>query len=1190
MTVSQKVLPRIRNLRPGFWVAALVAVLLGGQYLWIRLNRPAHRQEIAAAYGSVGIFYGAPQTDSTGKRITFVETADVGFGVFLCDTATGHKKNVRAQSFSGMGDDFDLKVWPWSPDDRAFAYTDGGKMFICDGDTGKISAEITPPAPIAALTWLTPSSFAAVGNNGDFFHYEMKPDGTWALKRAPEDSEVDFTIRSLIKNITVRASGSSRGGSARNASDGNDATCWVAPNATGSAWLQYEFDGPAWAITRYQLTSAPNETKADPQDWQLLGSNDGSQWTVLDSRTNEFFSARSQTVDYTFSNQNPYQIYRLNIVATSGGGGSGVQLAEFQLLSPDTAGTGSARDEKGPDEGAAKAFDGKTGTKWFNQNGPLPTWLQYSFGGGGGWPLSAYSLTSANDVPERDPRDWQFQVSNDGMNWTTLDRRTNELFASRLQTKSYRFDNATPYRFYRIYVTAASGNGSDGVQLAEFDLGLKELLGRMNDPDGGLALRSSFANVIASASSAQPGASVGNALDVNESTSWASANTNEPAWIQYKFQDATWTITQYKLISSTSHPETDPRNWQLLGSNDGGQWTVLDERRNQTFSARAQARRYQFPNQIPYRFYRLYVTGTAETNRAVRVGKFQLWSDDSPDVMSASSVKLPDESAAKAFDGSFDTKWYNGGSSATGWLQYELGGGEAQVVSSYSLTSGNDVPGRDPQTWEFQASNDGAFWTDLDVRTNQSFDARLQTRNYVFANSKPFRFYRLSMTSKSGDATWGLQLSEFNFGRTPDIAGRHSHGLPVDIDLNNFGTGLNSFSGASCLTTLSSRRIAWLQNNRLWSMSLPSRKSHLLLDVSSTAPADTILRSFSYSKQNGRFLLSCLCHGQNSLWRLDNDDSSSEMAEVPAGGGVIDAVWTSPGSAGWVGRFSNYLRVEQDSGVDPVRIVPRANIDGFSVSSDGRQLFILGAIKNEASSGIWHYDLEAGKLNCVVSYADFPSLYAVRERHTSDSLRLPSGDTLKYDIFPPVDLYHHPHTKYPLIIGDTQFGVALRGAHGRLWIPAISACGAYVVIVNRGGWFAGLDQWGDNVTAVYQQLAQTLSVDKNQVYLFGASAETTYMGQIMAKSPGLWKGVILLNPTGLPDFSKSPIWQPRPKILISAGGEEQDEDRLKRYQAEALNYGAIVEYYTEPGEGHHFVGNVAQRKRTAEIMHFIFEE
>jgi hypothetical protein len=99
----------------------------------------------------------------------------------------------------------------------------------------------------------------------------------------------------------------------------------------------------------------------------------------------------------------------------------------------------TASGENPPNETAAQAVDGNVNTKWlvFAPTG----WLQVRLDE----PVAVvdYALTSANDAPERDPRDWTLQGSQDGQSWTILDTQTDQLFDSRFQTKEYRFDNAT---------------------------------------------------------------------------------------------------------------------------------------------------------------------------------------------------------------------------------------------------------------------------------------------------------------------------------------------------------------------------------------------------------------------------------------------------------------------------------------------------------------------------------------------------------------------------------------------------------------------------------------------------------------------------------------------------------------------------------------------------------------------------
>jgi hypothetical protein len=136
-----------------------------------------------------------------------------------------------------------------------------------------------------------------------------------------------------------------------------------------------------------------------------------------------------------------------------------------QVSAIPTAVVISASSENPPNETAAKAFDGLTSTKWFNASGGNTGWLAYYFGGPARIVIR-YDITSANDVPGRDPKNWQFQGSQDGIIWTTLDTRTGEAFATRFLTRQYTITNLTAYTHYRLNITANNGDSS-GLQLAE---------------------------------------------------------------------------------------------------------------------------------------------------------------------------------------------------------------------------------------------------------------------------------------------------------------------------------------------------------------------------------------------------------------------------------------------------------------------------------------------------------------------------------------------------------------------------------------------------------------------------------------------------------------------------------------------------------------------------------------------------
>lgn len=83
--------------------------------------------------------------------------------------------------------------------------------------------------------------------------------------------------------------------------------------------------------------------------------------------------------------------------------------------------------------------------------------------------LSRYTITSGNDVPERDPKDWKLLGSADGVTWAVLDSQLNQSFASRRLTRSFPLDtNTTAYQYYRLQITA--NNGHTGTQFSEWEL------------------------------------------------------------------------------------------------------------------------------------------------------------------------------------------------------------------------------------------------------------------------------------------------------------------------------------------------------------------------------------------------------------------------------------------------------------------------------------------------------------------------------------------------------------------------------------------------------------------------------------------------------------------------------------------------------------------------------------------------
>ena len=108
-------------------------------------------------------------------------------------------------------------------------------------------------------------------------------------------------------------------------------------------------------------------------------------------------------------------------------------------------------DNAGKGEGKEEAFDGKKNTKWLDFSST--SWIQFQFEGEQKKVINNYKITSGNDFPARDPKDWTLLASNDGTNWDRLDRKKSIVFSQRRQTKEFQISNSKAYKMYKFDFT-----------------------------------------------------------------------------------------------------------------------------------------------------------------------------------------------------------------------------------------------------------------------------------------------------------------------------------------------------------------------------------------------------------------------------------------------------------------------------------------------------------------------------------------------------------------------------------------------------------------------------------------------------------------------------------------------------------------------------------------------------------------
>ncbi len=245
-------------------------------------------------------------------------------------------------------------------------------------------------------------------------------------------------------------------------------------SCNGSASRSFTVGGGGSSLSLNQSTWSPSSTSntlsvsvtsniawsASTSDGSWLtasptsGSSNGS--FTMSATANGATSSRSGIITVSGSGVSSQTV---NVIQAGTGGGTPIDRTEGGTSSDDGASNPGS-------EGEAQAFDNTTNTKWlvFNSTGNIG----YDFAGDDNYAINSYTVASANDSPDRDPKNWNLQGSNDGSNWTNIDSQNNQNFGGRFEIKPYSISNTTAYKQYRLNVTA--NNGSGLLQIGEIQM------------------------------------------------------------------------------------------------------------------------------------------------------------------------------------------------------------------------------------------------------------------------------------------------------------------------------------------------------------------------------------------------------------------------------------------------------------------------------------------------------------------------------------------------------------------------------------------------------------------------------------------------------------------------------------------------------------------------------------------------
>jgi PKD repeat protein len=240
--------------------------------------------------------------------------------------------------------------------------------------------------------------------------------------------------------------------------------------------------------------------------------------------------------------------------------------------------------------------------------------------------VQAYTLTSGNDAPGRDPKNWKLLGSNDGAAWVELDARSDEAFTARMQTRQFEFDNETAYKSYKFEFENTDG---DIFQLSEIELfngipTVKEV------EEGEVDITEKLISVAVQAEDFEffgwglPEF----AYDNNPGSSFFNMNTN--TWFVFETEKK-YNVNRVSISATANLFGIDfvftPDEFVLLGSNDGQNWEEITSVAETGIVAFEERKEFTFENSAYYKFHKITMSAEIEEgdNKRIMIGEIELF-------------------------------------------------------------------------------------------------------------------------------------------------------------------------------------------------------------------------------------------------------------------------------------------------------------------------------------------------------------------------------------------------------------------------------------------------------------------------------------------------------------------------------------------------------------------------------------
>jgi hypothetical protein len=628
-----------------------------------------------------------------------------------------------------------------------------------------------------------------------------------------------------------------------------NASGWLSDNgAVRPHWIAIDL-GSAKTIGGYSITTRNDAPTTAPYQWSLQGSDDGSTWIDLDKRYGHHWASGQSTEEFALSVYTTHRYYRLSVAVMfinpdstestqflsinelSLNASASINAAYPQALVSPTASLvvtptmdapmlpwGSATASSSytsPSYDAWHAFDQRPNVNdsgWISGSGQvLPQWLAYALPNA--QTIKAYAITIRPNDTLSAPYSWQFQGSNDGTIWDTLDTRIGERNWTGGERREYALSSASAtYTSYRIYITNTQFNSS-GQTFIDGYTAINELE-LLKARTGAAITYVAPADKTTTDSIVSPkmddamhpwGAITASSVYNTGFAEWLAFNRDNTVdgWISGSTDiNATLRLTLPNVQSVVSYAITvrpsivgSPYSWVIEGSNDNGtNWTLLDTRLGEEGWGASERREYALTVTGSFSTYRFRNTdfrsaGIDGNQTFVAISELEfrrtlggsvipkqftqsltpltyafpkMRSNTSPyGVVSAVNPYGASGPPFNAFDQEDSTDWISNVDGVFPMrLQYQA---RAPIsTKQYHITIPfNSGATQAPYSWTIEGSNDGIAWTTVDTRTAITNFVANQANIFSFGNTPiSYTYWRLNLTAYSPGQN-AIHITEF---------------------------------------------------------------------------------------------------------------------------------------------------------------------------------------------------------------------------------------------------------------------------------------------------------------------------------------------------------------------------------------------------------------------------------------------